>query len=104
METKEIIQKRFGAQIDEWKRLYGDVFGYVSNDGKCCVLRAPNLVILDACRTISGGSSFRFDEALLENCWLAGDNELRTEDKYRLGLFDWLATVIQKVEGELVEL
>jgi len=104
MEKKDIIQKRFGAQIDEWKRLYGSVFGYVSEDGKCCVLRAPDLIILDACRTISGGSSIKFDAVLLENCWLGGDNELKTEDKYRLGVFDWLSTVIKKVEGELVEL
>jgi len=108
MKTKktipETIKERFGAQIDEWKKLYGSVFGYVSEDGKCCVLRAPDLVILDACRVMSGGSSIKFDIMLLENCWLAGDAELKTGDKYRLGLFDWLSTVIKKVEGELVEL
>ena len=100
----EIIQERFGARIDDWKRQYRDVFGYVSEDGKCCVLRTPDLTILDACRTMSRGSSIRFDMALLENCWLDGDPELKTEDKYRMGIFDWLGSIIKKTEGELVEL
>ena len=100
----ETLRERFGAQIDEWKRLHGNVFGYVSKDGKCCALRAPDLVILDACRAMSGGNGLRFDMALLENCWLGGDEALKTDDKYRLGVFDWLSTVIQKVEGELEEL
>lgn len=102
--TNNIITERFGARIAEWKKQYGYVFGYVSDDGKCCVLRAPDLTILDACRIISRGSSIQFDIALLENCWLDGDPELKTEDKYRMGVFDWLGTIIKKTEGELVEL
>ncbi len=102
--VSETLRERFGAQIDEWKRLHGNVFGYVSEDGKCCALRVPSLLILDACRTMSGGNGLKFDMALLENCWLGGDETLKTEDKYRLGVFDWLSTLIQKVEGELEEL
>ena len=41
---------------------------------------------------------------LLENCWLDGDKELLKDDKYRMGLFDWLGVIIKKVEGRLEEL
>jgi hypothetical protein len=92
------------AQIQEYKKQYGGVFKYTAKDSKSCILRSPDLKILDACRTISGGSSIKFDEALLNNCWLAGDEELKTVDKYKIGLFDWLGGIIQKIEGELEEL
>lgn len=92
------------AQIEEFKKKYGSVFQYTTKDGKSCLLRSPDLNILDACRTISGGSSIKFDEALLSNCWIAGDEELKTVDKYKIGLFDWLGGIIQKIEGELEEL
>jgi hypothetical protein len=101
--TNSILRERFGEKIDVWKKQYGSVFGYVSDDGKVCVLRAADLNILDACRAVSGGSSIRFDIALLENCWLDGDKELLKDDKYRMGLFDWLGVII-KVEGRLEEL
>lgn len=102
---KEFFEERYGKeQLDSWKAKYGNIFGYKSEDGKSCVLRCPDLDIIDACRATSGGSSIRFDKALVDNCWLEGDDELRKVDKYRMGLFDWLGTIIKKVEGNLVEL
>lgn len=92
------------AQIKQYKEKYGAIYRYKTQDGKSCLLRSPDLEILDACRTISGGSSIKFDKALLDNCWIDGDTELKTVDKYKIGLFDWLGGIIQKVEGELEEL
>lgn len=91
-------------QIEAYKKQYGTVFKYTAKDGKSCLLRSPDLTILDACRTISGGSSVKFDAALVDNCWIDGDPELKTVDKYRMGLFDWLGGIIKKVDGELEEL
>lgn len=87
-----------------YKQKYGRVYKYMSSDGKSCILRCPSIKDIDACRTISGGSGLMFDQALLQNCWLEGDEELRTDDKYVLGIFDWLGMLIQKVEGEMGEL
>lgn len=91
-------------QINSYKAKHGKVFKYKSKDGKMCLLKSPDLNVIDACRTISGGSSVKFDKALVDNCWIDGDEELRTETKYQLGLFDWLGGIIEKVDGELEEL
>jgi len=91
-------------QIQAYKAKYGNLYKYTASDGKSCLLRSPNLEILDACRTISGGSSIKFDKALVDNCWVDGDKELRTLDKYQMGLFDWLGGIIDKVDGELEQL
>lgn len=92
------------ATIEEYKKKYGHVFKYTSNDGKSCILRSPDLKIIDACRTVAGSSTVKFDKAMLENCWLEGDEELRTSDKYMMGIFDWMYGIIKKVDGQLEEL
>lgn len=97
---KEITKE----QIEQWKLQYGSIFRYKSEDGKVCYLKTPTLTIIDACKTIAGGSSIKFDIALVDNCWIEGDDELKTQDKYRMGLFDWLGGIIKKVDGELEEL
>lgn len=91
-------------QIKKYKGEHGTLYRYTADDGKSCLLRSPDLNILDACRTVSGGSSIKFDKALVENCWVDGDEELKTVDKYQMGLFDWLGGIIQKVDGQLEEL
>lgn len=97
---KESNQQR----IAQLKQLNGAVYLYMAEDGKYCLLKAPDLMILDACKTISGGSSIKFDCALVDNCWIEGDSELKTVDKYRIGLHDWLGGLIKKVDGMLEEL
>ena len=92
------------GQIKFWKEQYGSVFEYRSEDGKYGYLRAPSLDILDACRTISGGSSIRFDRALVENCRIGGDEQIVRDEQYLMGLFDWLGNIIKKVDGKLEEL
>ncbi len=91
-------------QISTCKATHGKVFKHTSKDGKMCLLKSPDLNVIDACRTISGGSSIKFDKALVDNCWIAGDVELRNASKYQLGLFDWLGGIIEKVDEDLEEL
>ena len=91
-------------QIAAYKQRHGSVFRYTATDGKSCLLKAPTLQVIDACRALSGGSAVRFDAALVENCWIAGDEEFKKDDAYRLGLFEWLGNIIKKVDGCLEEL
>jgi hypothetical protein len=99
------FKERFGgAQLEKWRSTYGNLYGYTSSDGKAAILRAPDIKILDACSVGSHGSDIEFDRLLLLNCWLAGDEALKTEAKYILGVRDWLGNIIEKVYGEMVEL
>ncbi len=92
------------AQIQQYKKDHGRIFRYRSDDGKEAILKSPSLQTIDACRAISNRSPLKFDQALAENCWVDGDKELLTVDKYRAGLYDWLASIIDKVSGQLEEL
>lgn len=106
MELKAGIMEYTKEQTEGWIKQYGKgyVWIYKTKDGKSCVLRTPDLTIIDACRTISGGRSTWFDIALVENCWLAGDEVFKKDTKYQLGLHDWLGKLIVKVDGQMEEL
>lgn len=102
---KKLYEKKYSvSQIEALKKQHGAIFIYETEDEKWCILKTPTLEILDAVRTIAGGSSVKFDSAMVENCWIDGDAEIRTEDKYKLGLFEKLHLIIKKVDGELGEL
>lgn len=91
-------------KIKALKAKHGKLFLYETKDGKSCLLASPTLKIIDACRTIAGGSSIRFNNAIVENCWVDGDEEIRTSDRYLLGLFDELDMIFDIVQGSLREL
>lgn len=91
-------------QIKELKAKHGRIYQFNAKDGKSCILKAPGLDELSNCREVSNGDSIRFDQALVDNCMVAGDEEFKTDTAYQLGLYDWLGGIIHKIEGELVEL
>ncbi len=93
-------------QIEAYKKQHGTIFMYTTKekDPKSCILKAPSLTIIDACRSMSMGSSIKFDEQLLKNCWVAGDQDLLEIDKYKMGIFDWISKIIVVVSGKLEEL
>lgn len=70
------------AQIDAWKQQYGDVYA-LEVEGLTGYVRQPTAADLVHARTSSGGNSLKMFTTLLENCWLGGPAELKTND----GLF-----------------
>ena len=91
-------------QINAYKKQHENVFLFTAEDGKSCILKAPSLTIIDACRTVAKGSATKFDEQLLKNCWVAGDKEFLEIDKYKMGVFDKISRIIVVVRGKLEEL
>ena len=47
---------------------------------------------------------FKFAEIVLANCWLGGDEELRTEDRYFMGLSQKISEIIEIKVGEIKKL
>lgn len=91
------------AQITEWKKKHGDVFQY-KVDGKAGYLKRPDRRILAYATSLAEGNPLKFNEALLENCWLGGDEEIKTKDSYFMGISAKLDALIQIEHGELEKL
>ncbi len=91
------------AKIAEWKKKHGDVFTYEA-DGKICYLHRPSRNAIAAASVVGKEDPFKFAEIIIANCWLGGDEELRTEDKYFMGLSQKVSDLVEIKVGELKKL
>jgi hypothetical protein len=92
-------------QIAEWKGKHKDVFVYETEDGEyACYLKRPGRQVVDMAMTKGQGSGFKMADVILDNCWLGGNPELRSVDKYFTGLQNKIGEIIEVATGELKKL
>lgn len=113
MENK---QKTIEQKIEEWKRKYGSVYsvevkaaGVANPDSdeagvKVCYLRKPDRKALSAASVVGAADPFKYNEILLSNCWIEGDEEIRTDDSYFLGVSAKLGELIEIKEASIKKL
>jgi hypothetical protein len=89
-------------QLDEWKSKYGKV-SFLKVDGKRCYLKSPSRKALGYASVAGKENPLKFNEVLLADCWLAGDEEIKTDDALFLGASAKLQELIQVKEAELGE-
>ena len=90
-------------QIKEWKKQYGDI--YVLNiEGKEAYLRTPDRQTLSYASTLATKDPLKFNEVVLNNCWLGGDEEIKTDDALFLAVSSKLPDLIQIKEATLEKL
>ena len=86
-------------QIQEWKKQHKDIF-VISVADKKVYLRTPDRKTLSYASTLA----LRFNEVILENCWLGGDEEIKTNDELFLAVSSKLPDLIQIKEATLEKL
>lgn len=88
-------------QIQEWKDIHGTVYK-IDVEDKVCYLKPPDRKTLEYAQIANkNGGGMKFNEALLNNCWLGGDPEIKTDDAYFLGVGGVLAEIIDIKEAKL---
>lgn len=90
-------------QIQEWKNQYKDIF-VISVADKKVYLRTPDRKTLSYASTLATKDPLRFNEVILENCWLGGDEEIKTNDELFLAVSSKLPNLIQIKEATLEKL
>jgi len=88
-------------QVQSWKKKHGDVWR-ISVDGSVCYLRKPNRTVMRA--FFSTNDFIKKNEILLENCWLGGDESIKTDDDKFFGASAVLSDLIDFSEAKLVKL
>lgn len=96
---KEVTQE----QINAWKGKYGDIF-LVEVEDKKAYLKTPGRNELSYAATVGAKDPMKFNEAILNSCWLDGDEEIRTVDRLFLGVSAQLDTIIQTAEATIKKL
>lgn len=93
--TKEIIEG--------WKKKHTDIFA-IKIDGKTAYLKKPDRKILGAANTIGQKDPLKFNEMVLNNCWLGGDEEIKTDDGLFLSASAKMSELMELKEAEVVKL
>lgn len=89
-------------QISGWKQKYGDIFKAVVGES-VCYLKKPDRKTMSYVATL-GSNPIRANEALLENCWLGGDETIKTEDDKFFGVSAKLNEIVEIKNAEISKL
>lgn len=90
-------------QIAEWKAKFGTV-NKLSVDGKSCYLKNPTRKALGYASMAGKDNPMKFNEVILNECWLGGDEEIRTDDTLFLSVSGKIAELIEIKEASLEKL
>jgi hypothetical protein len=88
-------------QLAEWKAKYGEFFGIQIED-KVCYLKKPDRKSLSFASQV-GSDPMKFNEVILKNCWLGGDEDILINDSLFLAASSKLDQVIEFKKAELVK-
>jgi hypothetical protein len=90
-------------QIDAWKKKHGQVFKIEVED-KVCFLKKPDRKTISAASAIGQKNPIKFAETILQNCWLAGDEEIKEDDDYFFAVSGELDQLLEFKNAELKKL
>ena len=90
-------------QIAEWKEKYSKVFKY-EVEGKVGYLRPVDRNTYSQAASKISTSPAKFNEIVIENIWLGGDESIKKDDTTYFGLIDFVEEMMAKKKGTLEEL
>ncbi len=102
-EKKQLCGQATDEQIAKWKNLYGKVFCF-EVDGSVCYLKTPDRNVVSAATTLGQTDPIRYAETVLNNCWIAGDESIKTNDTKFLSVSGKLDILMQLSEVSVKEL
>ena len=93
--------------VNAWKNSCGDVFQVTVKGDKRdynAYFKKPSRKIIQACMSIGATDPIKMNETLMENCWLGGDAEIKTDDSLFLSACAKLGELFQIKEAEIKKL
>lgn len=90
-------------QIEDWKEQYGEIFQINVGD-KVCYLKSPSRRALSYAAAAGQTDPLKYNETILNDCWISGDEEIKTNNGLFLSVSAKLPELIDIKEAELVKL
>jgi|WetSurMetagenome_2_1015567.scaffolds.fasta_scaffold02807_13 hypothetical protein len=107
----EEVKQGFQAdqeQIDGWKKKHGSVFEIevkgLDGNIRRAYLKKPGRNELSYAGTVAGKDVMKFNQTILEGCWLGGDEDIKTDDELFLGACNVLDHIIETAEASIKKL
>lgn len=103
METTEtLIGQATEEQVAQWKAKYNAVYT-IKADGKICYVHKPDRKTLSYISTLQN-NPVKMAECMLNNCWLGGCEDFKTDDELFFGTCQQLGGLVQIKRAELSKL
>lgn len=90
-------------QIEAWKSKHGEVYA-AKVDGHVCYLKKPSRKALGYASSAGKNDALKFNEIILNDCWLGGDDTIKTDDALFLSVSAKISDLIEVKEAELEKL
>jgi len=103
----ELLLEKFPdktTQIATWKAQHGEIFYFKVGKDKECYLKKPSRQTLSYAAVAAATEPLKYNEIILEECWLAGDDEIKTDTGLFLSISQELPNLVEMVEVEMVKL
>lgn len=88
-------------QIAEWKRKHGELFE-ITVEGKSCILHRPTRQDLSYASVVK--DPIKMSETMLNQLWVAGDEEIKTNDSFFLAAIQKMQEVLEVKEAAIKKL
>lgn len=88
-------------QIAEWKNKHGELFE-ITVEGKSCILHRPTRRDLSYASVVK--DPIKMSETMLAQLWVAGDEEIKTQDDLFLAAIQKMQDVLEVKEAEIKKL
>jgi hypothetical protein len=103
MEKKELIGQATPDQITEWKNKHGVVKAIIV-ENHIAYFKKPDRKILGFAYSVGTKDPIKFNEILMNNCFIGGSEAIKKDDDLFLGAGLKLSELIEIKEAELVNL
>lgn len=90
-------------RIEELKAKHGELH-LLRVEDKSCILKSPSRKVLSYASGVATKDPMKFNEIILKDCWVDGDEEIKTDDSYFLGASAKIAELIVVKEATLEKL
>lgn len=98
--SKQLVGQATADQIEAWKKEFGKIFKY-QVDNKVCYLRTVDRDTFSAAAAKVSTSPAKFNDIVINNIWLGGDETIKKEDSYYFGLIEFVEELMAKKKGSL---
>ncbi len=100
---KQLAGQATPEQIEAWKQKHGDVFA-VTVGNSVCYLKRPTRKAISYASVAGKNDPLKFNEVLLNDCWLGGDDRIKSDDTMFISASAKVAELIEVKEAELKKL
>ncbi|MGN6604563.1 MAG: hypothetical protein ACTHK8_19040 [Ginsengibacter sp.] len=90
-------------KIQEWKKKYGHVWA-VKIEGSICYLKKASRATLRAALGFLEKDRIKYMEIIVENSWLGGDEDIKTNDEYFYALMEVVPQLVEAKDAEIKKL